>query len=1032
MSTSVTTHSQDPIQGGWRGNFRRHGPAAVLSFLILLRLVTGSTGLYQTYPWSDEDDTYRNVNTVVNPNEEGEGFLSELMRIVRFRVYNFKEDPNEFYGNYQPHILYNILAKISCLIFGPSVLAIRLPSALIGLLCILAIYSLGKQLFGRSVGLLAAAYLTFHPNHLQYSQEARGYVGVMLGILIAAHFLWRSLIEFRPKWALLSAGGFCLAFLMHPSVALVFPAFGIFLFLALVATSFPRRLPNVPFEFRNVAKTVAVLCVVACVAFAVIQFVGGGIVNRPDAMVRDPSKPHVYAGSQLWNAIAPMVCAINNTGFVLWYCLGLLSAGVLLGFPTGYAASLFALLPASFPFVYIAWSNPVDVPVRYYSACLPFVALLVAAGIARLADLSTWAAPSRRSIAHAIRLTLTAILLSVLIWKCLGPYRYENHFGNERPTLLLARLLNAPSLSKDYYCFYPNDLYRYGHLKAYRADLSRYLFLDAKGDEGVKELLEVCQAKIEGGSGVWIVLYDYADELAVGPKLQEIGFVKIQLLLYPAYIYQPAFERGEDGKRERLREMVDLIDSTERPGYHFYLDVSRLFRDLGDREYADRCLLKAKEIVDQIWRTDPRQNLFALVRYANECLRVGDIDQAAVYHSKVFLIPPYAAHKYTSLLQMAEWRELAGNPLFDMDGFVRGFLKSLKDTARYDDEFRGYWASIGAGRMLEAGQLGPARRLVEYASRYAPEGDQRILNARAVLLLAAVFSDPSLSNDLVCLHAKEDRCGPILAEVVDSGRYVEMDPSAEGATDQLLTHCRDVAGASRGLWVVFGQASHEEKAADALRELGFVRLVVSSYPVYAFQPEFRADNQRRIDRLQRIILTFENAGEPGGLFHLSAAKALSEAGDASLADKYLSRSETFLDQTWKKNPSAISHPFTEFAVECARRGDFDKAAIWFSRALLMPPRAAYKYTNILQMPEWNQIAKSSRFEVETFTSGFIELLRNPEAHDDAYRLYWATYGAEKMLAAEFVTEARMLADFAREHSSGEDKRLDQVFSRLGG
>ncbi len=57
--------------------------------------------------------------------------------------------------------------------FGESDLAIRLPSVIFGLLSILMIYRVAKQLFGRNVGLLSAFLLSISTFHIYYSREAR-------------------------------------------------------------------------------------------------------------------------------------------------------------------------------------------------------------------------------------------------------------------------------------------------------------------------------------------------------------------------------------------------------------------------------------------------------------------------------------------------------------------------------------------------------------------------------------------------------------------------------------------------------------------------------------------------------------------------------------------------------------------------------------------------------------------------------------------------------------------------------------------
>ena len=64
-------------------------------------------------------------------------------------------------------------------------------------------YLLGKRLFGRYVGLLAALFLALNTCAVVYSQEARGYSWLLLGTMVST-YLFARLIE-RPTYAMASA-----------------------------------------------------------------------------------------------------------------------------------------------------------------------------------------------------------------------------------------------------------------------------------------------------------------------------------------------------------------------------------------------------------------------------------------------------------------------------------------------------------------------------------------------------------------------------------------------------------------------------------------------------------------------------------------------------------------------------------------------------------------------------------------------------------------------------------------------------------
>ena len=77
-------------------------------------------------------------------------------------------------------ILMNVWSKIA----GLSDLALRLPSALIGIATVILLWRMGAELFDSTIALTAAATLAVSPIHIAYSQEARGYALLVLLLLL--------------------------------------------------------------------------------------------------------------------------------------------------------------------------------------------------------------------------------------------------------------------------------------------------------------------------------------------------------------------------------------------------------------------------------------------------------------------------------------------------------------------------------------------------------------------------------------------------------------------------------------------------------------------------------------------------------------------------------------------------------------------------------------------------------------------------------------------------------------------------------
>ncbi|MGH7657955.1 MAG: glycosyltransferase family 39 protein, partial [Gemmatimonadales bacterium] len=133
---------------------------AVGGFILagaLLRLTDLGTGL-----WYDEIETL--VNYVRLP----------LGQIVTT------------YDSQNNHLFYSILARISFLIFGESAWALRLPAALMGIASLWAAWRFARRAGGRVEGMLVLALLTFSYQHVWFSQNARGYTGLLLFTLLGS------------------------------------------------------------------------------------------------------------------------------------------------------------------------------------------------------------------------------------------------------------------------------------------------------------------------------------------------------------------------------------------------------------------------------------------------------------------------------------------------------------------------------------------------------------------------------------------------------------------------------------------------------------------------------------------------------------------------------------------------------------------------------------------------------------------------------------------------------------------------------
>jgi hypothetical protein len=115
------------------------------------------------------------------------------------------------YDSQNQHMLYSLLAHGSVTAFGESAWALRLPAAVLGTLSIPAIYAFGRRIAPPAESFLAAAFLAASYHHVWFSQNARGYTGLLIGTVLASSLFLQLLAANRIRpglvlgYALISA-----------------------------------------------------------------------------------------------------------------------------------------------------------------------------------------------------------------------------------------------------------------------------------------------------------------------------------------------------------------------------------------------------------------------------------------------------------------------------------------------------------------------------------------------------------------------------------------------------------------------------------------------------------------------------------------------------------------------------------------------------------------------------------------------------------------------------------------------------------
>ena len=207
--------------GAERGATRLRGVPALLALIVAVGALLRGFGLSRSL-WVDEVDTL--LHSVRLP----------LARLVTT------------YASENDHPLYSLLAHFSIATFGEHEWSLRLPALLLGLASLVAVFRLGARILDAEHGLLAALLLAVSSHHVWFSQDARGYTGLLLLTLLATREFVDLLEQPRRASLMRYATFVALAIYTHPSGLVILAGH------LLVGFAPRRRPPAVPALFAVV------------------------------------------------------------------------------------------------------------------------------------------------------------------------------------------------------------------------------------------------------------------------------------------------------------------------------------------------------------------------------------------------------------------------------------------------------------------------------------------------------------------------------------------------------------------------------------------------------------------------------------------------------------------------------------------------------------------------------------------------------------------------------------------------------------
>jgi hypothetical protein len=135
------------------------------------------------------------------PNLDSSLWLDEVLTMARYAKPPAAQILTSFPDQNQ-HMLYSLLAHGALGLFGEHAWSLRLPSVLFGVASVWALFFLGRKISGETEAMLACGLMTVSYHHIWFSQNARGYMGLLFFTLLATWLWLEAMDRDEPRlWA---------------------------------------------------------------------------------------------------------------------------------------------------------------------------------------------------------------------------------------------------------------------------------------------------------------------------------------------------------------------------------------------------------------------------------------------------------------------------------------------------------------------------------------------------------------------------------------------------------------------------------------------------------------------------------------------------------------------------------------------------------------------------------------------------------------------------------------------------------------
>lgn len=146
------------------------------------------------------------------------------------------------YTSQNQHLLYSVLARLSMDALGDHIWTLRLPAVIFGVISVPALYFCARRWTAPREAWLACLLLTASYHHVWFSQNARGYTGMVFWTLLATYFFVRALREASVAFWLAYGMAMSLGLYTHLTMGFITAGhFAVYLWL-LVQEKLPRSL----------------------------------------------------------------------------------------------------------------------------------------------------------------------------------------------------------------------------------------------------------------------------------------------------------------------------------------------------------------------------------------------------------------------------------------------------------------------------------------------------------------------------------------------------------------------------------------------------------------------------------------------------------------------------------------------------------------------------------------------------------------------------------------------------------------------